>query len=227
MDFAALHDWNLDPHQAVALQRELARQVRLMPPDELPEMVAGVDVSYEKHGDHFFAAVVVLDFATLTVIDQAWADGRVDFPYIPGLLSFRELPVLLAAFRRLKTIPEVVLVDGQGIAHPRRIGLASHLGLWLNLPTVGCAKSRLCGVHAEPGAKRGEAAPLWLADEVVGMVLRTREKVKPLYVSPGHLLDVESATRLTLACTRRYRMPEPTRLAHHLTNQLRKAVRPA
>lgn len=224
MDFAALHDWDLDPRQAVALQRELARQVRLMPADELPATVAGVDVSYEKHGDHFFAAVVVLDFATLTVLDEASADGRVDFPYIPGLLSFRELPVLLAAFRRLKTVPDVVLVDGQGIAHPRRIGLASHLGLWLNLPTVGCAKSRLCGVHAELGAKRGEAAPLLLADEVVGMALRTRERVKPLYVSPGHLTDVASATRLTLACTRRYRMPEPTRLAHHLTNQLRKAA---
>lgn len=225
MDFAALHDWDLDPRRAVALQRELAEQVRLMPTlPASPATVAGVDVSYEKHGDHFFAAVVVLDFATLTVIDQAWADDRVDFPYIPGLLSFRELPVLLAAFRRLKTVPDVVLVDGQGVAHPRRIGLASHLGLWLNLPTVGCAKSRLCGSHDEPGMKRGEAAPLWLEDEVVGMVLRTRERVKPLYVSPGHLLDVESATRLTLACTGRYRMPEPTRLAHHLTNQLRKAA---
>lgn len=228
MDFAALHDWDLDPRQAVALQRELAEQVRLMPTvAESPATVAGVDVSYEKHGDHFFAAVVVLDFATLTVVDEAWADGWVDFPYIPGLLSFRELPVLLAAFRRLKTVPDVVLVDGQGIAHPRRIGLASHLGLWLNLPTVGCAKSRLCGVHDEPGVMRGEAAPLLLADEVVGMVLRTRERVKSLYVSPGHLIDVASATRLTLACTRRYRMPEPTRLAHHLTNKLRKAARPA
>lgn len=225
VDFAALHDWDLNPRQAVALQRELARQVRLTPTvAESPTTVAGVDVSYEKHGDHFFAAVVVLDFASLTVIDQAWADGRVDFPYIPGLLSFRELPVLLAAFRRLKTVPDLVLVDGQGIAHPRRIGLASHLGLWLNLPTVGCAKSRLCGVHDEPGAKRGAAAPLRLGEEIVGMVLRTRERVKPLYVSPGHLLDVDSVTRLTLACTRRYRMPEPTRLAHHLTNQLRKAA---
>jgi deoxyribonuclease V len=226
MEFAELHDWKLDARQAVALQRELAKQARLTPAAaELPATVAGVDVSYEKHGNHFFAAVVVLDFSTLTVVDEAWADGRVDFPYIPGLLSFRELPILLAAFRRLRTVPAVVLVDGQGIAHPRRIGLATHLGLWLGLPTVGCAKSRLCGVHDEPGTRRGDAAPLLLDNEVVGMVLRTRERVKPLYVSPGHLLDVEGATRQTLACARRYRMPEPTRLAHHLTNQLRRAAR--
>ncbi len=228
MDFAALHDWDLDPRQAVALQRELARQVRLTPTvAESPATVAGVDVSYEKHGHHFFAAVVVLDLPTLTVVDQAQADGQVDFPYVPGLLSFRELPILLEAFRHLRTVPDAVLVDGQGIAHPRRVGLASHLGLWLNLPTIGCAKSRLCGIHDEPGEQRGDAAPLLLENEVVGMVLRTRERVAPLYVSPGHLTDVESATRLTLACTRRYRMPEPTRLAHLLTNRLRRAARPA
>jgi deoxyribonuclease V len=224
MEFAELHGWKMDCRAAIALQRALAGQVRLV--SRLPQpvtTVAGVDVSYAKHGNLFFAAVVVLELPSLELIDQAHAVARVDFPYVPGLLSFRELPVVLDAFQKLNMIPDVVLVDGQGIAHPRRLGLASHLGLWLDLPTVGCAKSRLCGEHAEPGSRRGDRVPLLLSDEVVGTVLTTRDRVRPMYISPGHLIDVAGAVNLVLACTSRYRMPEPTRLAHHLSNRLRQA----
>jgi deoxyribonuclease V len=226
MDVPCLHDWSMDFRQAVALQRELAGHVLLA--DCLPRPlrnVAGVDVSYEKHGDFFFAAVVVLAFPELEPVEEAFAADRVTFPYVPGLLSFRELPVVLEAFRCLHTVPDTVLVDGQGIAHPRRLGIASHLGLWLDLPTVGCAKSRLCGVHPEPGTHRGDQAPLTLDGERIGTVLTTRDRVKPLYVSPGHKTDIPTATEIALACTRRYRMPEPTRLAHLLTNRLRREAK--
>ncbi|BCA78900.1 endonuclease V [Desulfuromonas sp. AOP6] len=226
MDFARLHDWSVTYAEAVALQRRLAAQVRLED-GVTPSLrrVAGVDVSYEKHGDLFFAAVVLLSYPDLQVVEEASAVARVSFPYIPGLLSFRELPVLLQAFQGLQTRPDVVLVDGQGIAHPRRLGLASHLGLWLQLPTIGCAKSRLCGDHEEPGLHKGDYAALELKGDQVGAVLRTRDRVRPLYVSPGHLCTVARAAQVTLACTTRYRMPEPTRLAHLLTNRLRLQAR--
>lgn len=222
MEFRHLHDWTTDGREAVALQRHLAGSVSLE--DRLPQRltrVAGVDVSYQKDGDIFYAAVVVLSLPQFEVIEEASAVRKVEFPYVPGLLSFRELPVLLQAFRHLRTVPEAVLVDGQGIAHPRRLGLASHLGLWLELPTVGCAKSRLCGEHAEPGTGRGARAPLLLGGEQVGTVLRTRDRVRPLYVSPGHLVSIERAVELVLECGGRYRLPEPTRLAHHLGNRIR------
>lgn len=209
--------------EAAALQWTLAERVVLRKEDDWPpRTVAGVDVSYEKHGDLFFAGIVVLDFPSLELREEASASGRVTFPYIPGLLSFRELPIVLEAFRRLRTVPEAVLVDGQGIAHPRRLGVASHLGLWLDLPTVGCAKSRLCGEHGEPGGRRGERAPLLLKGEPIGTVLTTRDGISPLYISPGHRIDFEGAADLALACCRRYRLPEPTRLAHLLTNRLRR-----
>lgn len=226
MNVPRLHDWSLDYRNAIALQRELAGRVLLV--DCLPRpvrTVAGVDVSYEKHGDLFFAAVVVISFPELELLEEAFAIDRVTFPYVPGLLSFRELPVVLEAFRSLRTIPDIVLVDGQGIAHPRRLGIASHLGLWLDLPTVGCAKSRLCGEYPLPGAARGDQAPLTHNEERIGTVLTTRDRVKPLFVSPGHKTDIAIATEVTLACCRRYRMPEPTRLAHLLTNRLRREAK--
>jgi len=226
VDFAELHPWEMDYRQAVALQRRLADQVVLrLPPGWQPRRIAGVDVSCEKHGELFFAAVVVLQFPELTPLAIATAQARVSFPYIPGLLSFRELPVLLEAFRCLETVPDAVLVDGQGIAHPRGLGLASHLGLWLGLPTVGCAKSRLCGEHAPPGPHRGDREVLLLEGAPVGAVLTTRDRVKPLYISPGHRIDIDQAIALTLACGGRYRLPEPTRQAHLLTNRLRLAAR--
>lgn len=226
MDFPSLHDWSLNFSAAIALQQVLAGRVLRV--DCLPRpvrTVAGVDVSYEKHGDLFFAAVVVLSFPELEPVEEAFAVDRVAFPYIPGLLSFRELPVVLEACRRLRTVPDVLLVDGQGIAHPRRLGIASHLGLWLDLPTVGCAKSRLCGEHSRPGNRRGDQAPLIHNGEQIGTVLTTRDRVNPLFVSPGHKTDFAAATELTLACCRRYRLPEPTRMAHLLTNRLRREAK--
>lgn len=223
MRFPELHSWEVSCREAIALQKRLAARVRVenLLPEEL-HTVAGVDVSYQRRGDLFFAAVVVLRLTDWTVVEEATAGRRVSFPYVPGLLSFRELPVVLEAFRLLKTVPDAILVDGQGIAHRRRLGLASHLGLWLDLPTVGCAKSRLCGEHDPPGKNRGDRVPLLLEGEEVGTVLTTRQVVKPLFVSPGHKIDVTSAAELTLRCAIRYRMPEPTRLAHHLANRCRR-----
>ncbi len=226
MNVPDLHDWEMSSGDAVALQKRLAGQV--VRRNELPDpvsTVAGVDVSYEKHGHLFFAGVVVLALPSLEVIEEARAVGESNCPYVPGLLSFRELPIVIEAFRRVHAVPDAVLVDGQGLAHPRGLGMACHLGLWLGLPTVGCAKSRLCGTHPEPGRLRGDSVPLVLHDEPVGAVLTTRNNVKPLYVSPGHLVDIPAAVSLVLSCCTRYRMPEPTRLAHHLTNRLRKEAK--
>jgi len=226
MEFNELHSWNLTPREAVALQRDLSEQVTLQ--ERLPPVVrtlAGVDVSYEKHGGEFFAGVVLLDFPSLDPIARASARGQVDFPYIPGLLSFRELPIVLEAFRQLQAVPDLVMVDGQGIAHPRRLGIASHLGLWIDLPTIGCAKSRLCGVHDEVELEKGAVVPLYDRGEVIGRVLRSRTGVKPLYVSPGYAIGVDRAAQWVLDSCRRYRMPEPTRQAHLFTNRLRSAAR--
>jgi deoxyribonuclease V len=225
MDFSELHGWDLTPREAIELQRKLAGRVVLedcLP--RAPELVAGVDVSYRRHGALFFAAVVVLHLPDLEPVAEVSAAGRVSFPYIPGLLSFRELPVLLEAFRHLPFSPDLVMVDGQGIAHPRRLGLASHLGLWLDLPTIGCAKSRLCGDHLPAGDRRGQQTPLWDRGERIGAVVTTRDRVKPLFVSPGHKIDAERAVALVLACGGRYRLPEPTRQAHLFSNRQRQAA---
>lgn len=229
MYIAELHDWNLSCREAIALQKDLAGRVRLTDSSSgWPATVAGVDVSYQRHGELFFAAVVVLRLADLTPVEQVTACRRGSFPYVPGLLSFRELPVVLDAFRRLRQAPEAVLVDGQGIAHPRRLGLASHLGLWLDLPTVGCAKSRLCGEHGAVGGLKGERTPLLIDQDQVGAVLTSRSGVKPLYISPGHRIGIDRAVELVLRCCGRYRLPEPTRLAHSAANRARQqaAARP-
>lgn len=224
MDFPSLHQWNLDRAAAIALQRDLAGRVCIQPQQTVtPQLVAGVDVSCRWQSNRFHAAVVVLNFPDLRPVATAVASARNDFPYLPGLLSFRELPVILQAFRLLPVVPELVLVDGQGIAHPRGIGLASHLGLWLELPTIGCAKSRLYGRHEPVGDRRGDRQPLTSPNgERIGVVLRTRDRVKPLYVSPGHLVGIEQAAELVLACGGGYRLPEPTRLAHQASNQQRR-----
>jgi deoxyribonuclease V len=223
MNFPELHRWDMTPKAAIALQKQLAKRIRLDCRLTQPvRYVAGVDVSYRRGGNDFFAAVVVLQLPELKLEEQVTASGRVTFPYVPGLLSFRELPVVLQAFGKLHAVPDAVLVDGQGIAHPRRFGIASHLGLWLDLPTVGCAKSRLCGEHDLPGRHRGDRVPLVLESEPVGTVLTTRDNIKPLYVSPGHLLDVPTAAELVMRCLGRCRLPEPTRLAHLLANEARR-----
>lgn len=208
------HSWDLSEDEAVRLQRELAEEVVAEgDPGEVGN-VAGVDVWVK--GERARAAVVVLSFPKLELLDWAVAEGKVCFPYIPGLLSFRECPVALRAFEELSTEPDVVIVDGQGIAHPRRLGIASHLGLLLEVPTVGCAKSRLWGRHGQPGVRAGSYAYLYDRDQVIGAVVRTRDKVKPVYVSPGHLIGLGPAIRFVLATCRRYRLPEPIRWAHRI-----------
>jgi deoxyribonuclease V len=225
MEIAALHRWPREPRRAIALQRRLAGQVRLVAAPRRPRLFAGADVAFSPDGTRVIAGVVLWDAQTDAVIESHVARRPCTFPYVPGLLSFREIPAALVAFRRLRQPPDVVLCDGQGYAHPRRIGLASHLGLWLDVPTVGCAKSRLCGTHDEPGPGRGDHAPLWDRDDQIGCVVRTRDGVKPLYVSPGHLCDRSGAVRLTLAAGRGYRLPEPTRRAHQLVTAARTRVR--
>jgi len=188
-------------------------------------LVAGADLSYAKWSDRFFAAVVVLELAGLQVVEEVTLEGKSPFPYIPGLLSFREGPLLMRAFRRLKSRPDLVLFDGHGIAHMRGFGIASHLGLLLDLPSIGCGKTRLVGEHDEPGEKFGDQTPLVHKRRRVGAVVRTREKVKPIHVSPGHRIGIEPAVRWVLSCCGGYRLPEPTRQAHLLSNRARVAAR--
>ncbi len=187
--------------------------------------MAGADVSYDRGSPTLFAAVVVLDAATLEPIEAAGVRARALFPYVPGYLSFRELPPLLEAFARLRTRPDLLIADGHGFAHPRRFGIACHLGVELGLPTLGCAKSRLVGTHREPGARRGSRVQLRDGDEVIGRVVRTREGVKPVFVSVGHRISLETACRWVLRLAPRYRLPEPVRAAHDEVNRLRRASR--
>lgn len=210
--------------EARALQRDLARQVLLV--DSFPEgleRVCGMDCSYSgrRKGGRMIAAAVVLRFGSWEKVEESVAEGPVPFPYVPGLLSFRELPLLLEAIRGLRKSPDIVLVDGAGIAHPRRLGLAAHLGVVTGLATIGVAKSRLCGDFDEPGLHRGDTSPLFFRGEQVGTVLRSREAIKPLFVSPGHKVSLESAPRIVLDCCSRYRLPEPTRQAHGLVTARR------
>jgi deoxyribonuclease V len=214
MQARKLHDWDVSPAEARRLQEELASRVTLKPLPPHVELVAGADVSFSRELGTVFAAVLVFRFDDMKVLEQALAHASARFPYVPGLLTFREGPAVLKAFGKLRHKPDAVIFDGQGYAHPRRIGLACHMGLWLGLPTVGCAKSRLIGEHAEPGRRRGDCTPLLDNGEQIGVALRTRDNVKPVYVSPGHLADFPSSVRLVLDCGRGYRLPEPTRQAH-------------
>jgi deoxyribonuclease V len=222
MKIRNLHSWDLTPTAAVALQRELADQVDARTPLCDADLVAGADVSYNRFSPIVYAAVVVLRTSDWSVVEKQEAVGRAAFPYIPGLLSFREIPILLEAFVKLKTRPDAVMLDGQGFAHPRRLGLAAHAGLCLDVPTVGCAKTRLIGTYREPGKRAGAIAPLRDRDEVIGSIVRTKKGVKPLFISVGHRIDLASAVRLVLQCCNGYRIPEPTRQAHLHVNVLRR-----
>lgn len=215
---AVTHPWLVTPAEARALQEAL--QVRVEAADRLPAIrhVAGVDVGFEADGRLTRAAVVVLSYPALTPVDQAVARQPTAFPYVPGLLSFRELPAVLAAIEQLQILPDLYLCDGQGLAHPRRFGLACHLGVLLDAPAIGVAKTRLTGSHVEPPAEKGGWVPLLDGETVIGAVVRTRSRVRPVYVSVGHRVSLETAVSLTLACTTRYRLPETTRQAHRLAS---------
>ncbi len=211
--------WDASVEQAIALQRELALQVEArdgFEPEKLTT-IAGVDASYR---DVSRAVVVVLSFPDLRVIEEAAATRETTFPYIPGLLSFREIPALLDALAKLRTRPELLLVDGHGIAHPRRIGIASHLGVVTGIPSIGCAKSRLTGTYVEPGPIAGDCSPLFdRHGETIGRVVRTKARTRPLFISSGHKVGLETAVDIVMRCLRGYRLPEPARLADRLTKQ--------
>jgi deoxyribonuclease V len=214
MSLIELHAWDLEPKQAMAIQTDLRDRLILSWDDREITTVGGVDVGFE--GDQARAAIVVLSYPELTPIEGVTSMTAITFPYIPGLLAFREGPAVLAAWDQLQTEPDLLIFDGQGIAHPRGIGIASHMGLWFERPSIGVAKSRLYGRHLNPGPVRGDGAEL--LDEhdpthVIGMVLRTRDDVNPVYVSPGHLIDVPHAVEFVLTCCTKYRLPEPTRWA--------------
>ncbi len=215
MPIPHLHQWNLSPQQAIAIQTQLAGQV--VDDVSLPlaniRTIAGVDVSVRD--DISTAAVVILSFPDMVVMESARAVSPTPFPYIPGLLSFREIPVILQAFEQLKTTPDMLMVDGMGRIHPRKLGIACHLGLWLNLPSVGVGKTPFIGTHAPLSAEKGATSHIIYKDEVLGVALRTRENIKPLYVSVGHLLNLDSAVAVVMACVGKYRQPEPIRQAHN------------
>jgi deoxyribonuclease V len=206
------HDWQVTPAQAAGIQAGLAGRVERV--DRFGEIrtVAGIDVSVRD--DLATAAVVVLALPGLGVVETCTARRPVEFPYVPGLLAFREGPAVLDALERLREDPDLLMFDAHGVAHPRRMGLASHLGVLLDRPSIGCAKSRLCGKAGEPGPEAGAAAPLLDGEEIIGAVVRTRTGASPLYVSTGHRVGLAAAVRLALACCRGHRLPEPTRQAH-------------
>jgi deoxyribonuclease V len=218
-----LHSWNLTPSQAVALQRDLAGRVRTDVAIKRCELVAGADVSYNRYSTTLHAGIVVLRTSDWTVVEQQGVRGEATFPYVPGLLSFREVPVLLQAFALVQAEPDLIFLDGQGRAHPRRLGIACHVGLWLDRPCLGCAKSRLTGRFGELNRETGSTTPLVDKSEVVGQVVRTKTGVNPVFVSPGHKIDLDSAVSWVLAAAQGYRIPEPTRQADQYVNALRRA----
>lgn len=221
------HTWDLSPDSAVKLQRALAGQINNTTPLDLAQIryVAGVDVSVKENISR--AAIVVQRFPELVTVEAVTAQLPTPFPYISGLLSFREGEVILQAHEKLEIVPDVYIFDGQGIAHPRRIGIASHMGLWFDRPTIGCAKKRLTGKHTIPGPETGNMEPLVDHNEVVGMVVRTRTNVKPVYVSVGHRATLETACDLIMRTITRYRLPEPIRAAHNTAGDFKPGQTPS
>jgi deoxyribonuclease V len=220
------HRWDLTTAEARALQRQLS--ARVVTEDRLADpvrLVAGADLSYDKGCPTLYAAVVVLDAVTGALVESRSVQREATFPYVPGYLSFREIPPLLEAFALVERRPDLVICDGQGLAHPRRLGLACHLGVLLDLPSIGCGKTRLVGRHREPGLRRGSSCRLLDGEEVIGRVLRTRTGVKPVYVSTGHRVCLETARRWVLKLAHPYRLPEPVRAAHSTVNRLRAEAR--
>jgi len=218
MKISALHPWPHSIEDAKSLQVQLQDSVIKF--NQLGEIryVAGIDIGFENAATITRAAVAILSFPDLQLVEKKVVRDKTCFPYVPGYLSFREIPPALKAFEKLRHTPDLLLCDGQGLAHPRRFGLACHLGLWTQLPSIGVAKSRLIGIHKDVGALKGDWQPLYDDDEEIGAVLRTRDNVAPLYVSIGHKIDLPTAIEFTLRCTTKYRLPETTRWAHKLAS---------
>ncbi len=231
MEIKHFHPWDVSPERAFSIQGELRRFTPLdgnhltgfisLSRVDRVGLVAGVDAAYSRDG-WVYAGVVIFSYIEKRIVEGVSASERIRFPYIPGLLSFREIPVILKAMERLKNFPDVLMVDGQGIAHPRRLGIASHLGLCLDLPSIGCAKTRLIGTFDKVGEEKGAFTPLLMGEEIVGVVLRTKKRVKPLFVSPGYKMDLEGGRDLVLAFCQNFRLPEPIRQAHLLACKSRR-----
>lgn len=209
-----LHDWQVSLDEARHIQQKLASEVIKEGKVVSPRYIAGVDVSAGRFAGQAKAAVVVLNYPELTVAEVGFSTGDLNFPYIPGYLSFRELPLALKAFEKLKITPDLVMVDGQGIAHPRRLGIASHLGLFLGIPTIGCAKSHLFGTFEMPAEAKDSFSYIYDKEETIGAVVRTKDKVKPVFISVGNKTSLDNAIKWTFDTDRGYRLPEPTRMAH-------------
>jgi deoxyribonuclease V len=218
-----MHRWDVTPKEAVALQKELRSRVRLVPLKRKPKLIGGCDVSMDRFAADGFAGFVVLDAKTLVEVDHAVVKQKIPFPYIPGLLSFREIPMLVNAWDKLRVKPDLVVADGVGIAHPRRMGIATHLGLVLNVPTIGCAKSVLTGIYEDPADEPGAISYLHdkTTGEIIGAALRTKRNVRPVFISPGHLITLEESIEIIKRCIIKHRLPEPTRLAHNVVNKYR------
>lgn len=224
-----LHGWNLSYSQARELQTQLAGRVEFTPIVGNPKLIAGLDCAFSKDGQKIIACVVVLTFPNFELIETKNSICKVNFPYIPGLLSFRESPACIAAVKKLKNEPDIFMVDGHGIAHPRRLGIAAHLGLFFDKPTIGCAKSKLIGDYEEPPLEKGAYSILKIvsdkrqstSDEIIGSVVRTRTAVKPVFVSVGHKCTLDDTVKWTIKCAVRYRLPEPARLAHQMVSRLK------
>lgn len=218
-----LHNWNLSLPQAKALQSKLASQIEITRITTEIKLIAGIDCAFTDKGSKIIAVVVVLSFPDLKIIETTFAIEEVTMPYVPGLLSFREAPACIKAVEKLNITPDIFMVDGQGIAHPRRLGIASHLGLFFNKPTIGCAKSRLIGSFEYPSAEKGTFTPLFDKDQIIGSVLRTKKNIKPLFISVGHKCNLDDAIKITLQSTTKYRLPQPTRIAHETVTKLKTA----
>ncbi len=224
------HDWNVTAKEAIAIQQEMRSKVTLIPLKGKIKLIAGADVSMNLYSPTVFAGFVVMTYPDLQVVDHAVIKDETHFPYIPGLLSFREIPSLLKAWEKLKTKPDLIVVDGVGIAHPRRLGIASHLGVVLDMPTIGCAKNVLTGVYKSPKDKAGSISYLYdekikkksTDKEIIGAALRTKDFVKPVFISPGNKITLEESLDIIKNCVRKHRLPEVTRLAHETVNHYRR-----
>ncbi|WP_028296610.1 endonuclease V [Olivibacter sitiensis] len=207
--------------EATAIQRNLREQIVLSPLPQEPSIIAGADISLNRFSETIFAGIVLLDYQTLRPIAYSAVQSQTKFPYVPGFLAFREVPALVACYAQLLQKPDVIVVDGHGYAHPRRMGIATHLGTVLGVSTMGCAKKKLYGKYIDPPEVKGSYSPLESSDGLLGYTYRTKNKVKPVFVSPGNLVDFSDCLRMMAHCALRYRLPEPTRLAHNLVNQVR------
>ena len=222
MQLHNLHSWDLEPKEAVKCQNLLSKKILFTPTFKRIAIIAGVDASYRN--GFVIGGITILKYPELTILSQEYAIKEIHFPYISGLLTFREGPVLVDLLSKIKLNPDIILFDGQGIAHPRKMGIATHMGLFLDMPTIGCAKSRLVGKYTEPGTRKGCYSLLFHKGEIIGAVVRTRDKTKPLFISPGNHMNLEKAIEITLSCTPKYRIPEPIRQTHLFVNKIKNEI---